>query len=151
MANQDFKLTDFDPPIASRKTIELIAIANGTTEFWQKEAIRQAQEELKKRNVSREYQDQVLQRWENKEVEREAAIRDELARNATESYPLWKLPLIMFGAPFLIIFRRFLPIKSLLDLHDEGYKKMFSQRLIMLICGIVLWYILIRMIDRICV
>ncbi len=147
MTNQDFKLTDFDPPIANRKTIELIAIANGTTEFWQEEAIRQAQEELKKRNVSREYQDQVLQRWENKEEEREAAIRDELARNATESYPLWKLPLIMFGTPFLIIFCRFLPIKSLLDLHNEGYKKMFLQRLIMLVCGMVLWYIIIRSID----
>ncbi len=48
--------TTFTPPISDRETEELILIANNTTNAWQEDAIRQAKEELKKRDISNDEQ-----------------------------------------------------------------------------------------------
>lgn len=42
----------FNPPIEKRTNEELIAIANSTTNDWQKEAVEQAKAEIVKRNPS---------------------------------------------------------------------------------------------------
>lgn len=84
--------------------------------------------------------------------ERKTAHQKELKRKASESYPWWKMFLILVGSPLLIIndFKQFVETRTLIDLWNEGLKKMFWQRLILLILGGLFWFVLIRSLDRSC-
>ena len=84
--------------------------------------------------------------------ERKTAYQKELKRNASESYPWWKMILILVGSPFLIInyIKQFFDTRTLQELWDEGCKKMFWQRLILLILGVLFWFVLIRSVERSC-
>ena len=84
--------------------------------------------------------------------ERKASHQEELKRKASESYPWWKMFLILLGSPFLIInaYKLFVDTRSLLDLWEEGYKKMFWQRLILLILGVLFWFVIIRSMEMSC-
>jgi aspartokinase len=53
---------EFDPPIHTRTTNELIAIAN-YTEDWNEEAIEQAKAELVKRGITKEEQEKKVNEW----------------------------------------------------------------------------------------
>jgi hypothetical protein len=81
----------FDPPIEQRETEELIEIANGTTEYWQQDAIELARAELIKRNISREEQDQVIHRWEEYDHKNEIEYQRQLESNAFERYSVKKM------------------------------------------------------------
>ena len=64
MKSRNNSSNTYTPPISDRETEELILIANNTTNAWQEDAIRQAKEELKKRNISYDEQNKVLQQSE---------------------------------------------------------------------------------------
>jgi hypothetical protein len=106
---------EFDPPIHTRTTNELIAIAN-YTEDWNEEAIEQAKAELVKRGITKEEQEKKVNEW-NEIAEKEWI--QELERRKVESYD-WSL-------------------------RKEGYVKKHKQRLltitmgISIILGMVLW------------
>ena len=57
-------MTEYNPPISTRETYDLIAIANSTTFDWEQDAIDQAKNELLKRGVTIEYQKEILSQWE---------------------------------------------------------------------------------------
>jgi hypothetical protein len=73
-------MTDFNPPIATRTTEELLKIV-GAVEKWNYEAVEQARAELKSRNV---LQDQIL----HAEYISKKADRYENLKRAKESYSL---------------------------------------------------------------
>lgn len=53
-------MDEFNPKISERTTEELIEIANSSKEVWVQDAIRQAKNELIKRNISKKQQDEFF-------------------------------------------------------------------------------------------
>ncbi|MBO4542468.1 MAG: hypothetical protein J5725_04715 [Bacteroidales bacterium] len=139
--------TTFTPPISDRETEELILIANNTTNAWQEDAIRQAKEELKKRDISNDEQNRVLQQSETYQKE----LEEDALNNTYISYSTGKMLLIFIGAPLLLLnsIYSFYEQKSLFVLRNEGYKLMFRQRLFLILGGILFWCIIFIIICKI--
>ena len=139
--------TTFTPPISDRETEELILIANNTTNAWQEDAIRQAKEELKKRNISKNEQNNVLQQSETYQKK----LEEETLHNTYLSYSTGKMLLIFIGSPLLLLnsIYSFYEQKSLFVLRNEGYKLMFRQRLFLILGGILFWCIIFIIICKI--
>jgi hypothetical protein len=131
-------VTDFIPPISNRDTEELIAIAYGTTDDWQQTAIDQAKEELKKRKVTKEEQNRILDNWKKDAEIFELAHQKQLEQNKTEGYTLGKMFYIFFVAPFILAGRWTVDL-SLSELKIENYKRKFKQRLFLLLGGTIFW------------
>ncbi len=91
--------TTYTPPISDRETEELILIANNTTNAWQEDAIRQAKEELKKRDISNDEQNKVLQQSETYQKE----LEEDALNNTYISYSTGKMLLIFIGSPLLLL------------------------------------------------
>ena len=135
-------MKEYNPPIASRDTEELIAIANGTPDDWQQDAINQAIDELKKRNVTREQQNKVLDHWKKEEEKLELAYQKQLKQNETEGYSTGKIIYIFLVAPFILAGRWTVDL-SLRELKTENYQKKFKQRLLLLLGGTTFWILLL--------
>lgn len=131
-------MTEFNPPISTRDTEELIAIANGTTDNWQQEAIDQAIDELRKRNITREQQNRILDLWKNEDEKLELAYQRQLEQNETEGYSTGKMIYIFLVAPFILVGRWTVDL-SLIELKRENYIKKFKQRLFLLLGGTTFW------------
>ena len=128
----------FDPPIKKRSTLELISMAHGTEEYWQAEAIKQAKEELVARKVSKEYQQDILAKWERENKNFEEQYQIWLENNQYERYTLWEMIKILFVSPIILTGQTEVG-DSLLDLKRFNYKIMVKQRIALLLGGIVLW------------
>jgi HD-like signal output (HDOD) protein len=131
---------EFKPPISSRETDELIAIVNDSTDSWQHEAIDQANEELAKRNISREYQIRVLKKWDKQAKKLDYIYQNRIKLNEHEGYSLIKMVCIFFLTPAILL-RRWNFDMSLRELREENFKKKYNQRLSMLLFGSI-FYIL---------
>ena len=131
-------MTEFNPPIETRETFELIAIANGTLDEWQQDAIDKAKDELRNRRISEEYQKLVLDNWIKEKKELEIAYQKQLQRNKTESYATLDMIYIFLVAPFILIGKWTVGL-SLRELKRENYSKKIKQRLLLLIGGIGFW------------
>ncbi len=131
-------MIEFNPPISRRDTEELIAIANGTIDDWQQDAIDQAKDELNKRKVTRYDQDKTLDRWKKKAEKLELAYQKKLEQNETESYTIEKMIYIFLMAPFILA-RQWTVGLSLSELKKENYQKKFNQRLFLLLGGTTFW------------
>jgi hypothetical protein len=124
---------EFDPPIHTRTTNELIAIAN-YTEDWNEEAIEQAKAELVKRGITKEEQEKKVNEW-NEIAEKEWI--QELERRKVESYDWLSLIFMTIYWPRTMLYDW--------SLRKEGYVKKHKQRLltitmgISIILGMVLW------------
>lgn len=118
---------EFDPPIASRSTNELIEIAN-YPENWNPSAIEQAQRELKNREITDEHQKEKVTKW-NKQAEKEH--RQEMAARSIESYGILELIWMTIRWPYSLL--------SDWNLRSDGYIRMHKERLISILAGIVLW------------
>lgn len=129
---------EYNPPIPARDTEELIEIANGTADDWQQEAINQAKEELKKRRVTKEYQDKILDGWKRETEELDLAYQKQLKINETEGYSIVKMIYIFLVAPLILIGRWTVDL-SLIELKSENYQKKFRQRLFLLLGGTAFW------------
>ncbi len=147
MESRNNSSTTFTTPISDRETEELILIANNTTNAWQEDAIRQAKEELKKRNISNDEQNKVLQQSETYQKK----LEEDTLHNAYISYSTGKMLLIFIGAPLLLLnsIYSFYEQKSLFILRNEGYKLMFRQRLFLILGGILFWCIIFIIICKI--
>jgi hypothetical protein len=135
-------MTEFNPPISSRDTDELILIANGTTEDWQQEGIDQAIIELKKRNVTSEYQNKIISDWKSEIKKNEIEYQEKLELNKNESYSMAKMIYIFITAP-LIIFGKWTIDYSLFELKQENYIKKYRQRILLLIGGFSFWILVL--------
>jgi hypothetical protein len=131
-------MTEFNPPIETRETLELIAIANGTLDEWQQEAIDKAKDELKNRGISDEYQKKVVDKWIKEIKQSEIAYQSQLDQNKTESYSTLDMIYIFLVAPFLLVGKWTVGL-SLRELKRENYSKKIRQRLLLLIGGIGFW------------
>ncbi len=138
-------MTEFNPPIETRETLELIAIANGTRNEWQQEAIDQAKDELRNRGISDEYQKKVVDKWIEERKQFEIAYQKQLELNKTESYLTWEMIYILLVAPFILVGKWTVGL-SLRELKRENYSKKNKQRLLLLIGGVAFW-ILIGMLS----
>ena len=141
-------MSTFDPPMSERDTEDLVAIAHGTTENWQREAIDQAREELIKRGITDEHQQRILARWEKQEKRVEQEYAKWLSDNATESYALAEKAFIFAIAPFIILAPwKFSSGPSLRVLKEQDYQRKFAQRRILLWSGTLSWIFLIIIYD----
>jgi len=116
---------EFRPPISNRATVELIEIANSSTEFWQQAAIDQAKVELEKREISKEYQQSVIDEWFEEEKMLEIAYQKQLLLNETERYTWGEMLGILFASPFIMAGRWYFEL-SLPELKRQNFKKKFK-------------------------
>lgn len=132
-------MSKFYPPISERETEELIRIAHSTTEYWQLEAINQAQNELVKRKVTQNEQKEILEKWEKEAVSYFKKIDEQLEKNKTESYTIWEMISIFIFGP-LNFFRRY---DDVFILRKENFYLKFKQRIIILTLGFITWFLFI--------
>ena len=133
-------ITKFIPPIEDRDTDELIAMAHGSTEHWQEEAIKQAKEELIRRNISEEYQNKVLSKWEDEARKFKEEWQKQLEKNATEKYSIFQQVIIFFATP-LILLGKIDYDQSVTDLKQLNFKIKAKQRIIALIVGSLVYFL----------
>ncbi len=135
---------EFNPPIATRETLELIAIANGTLDDWQQEAIDQAKDELNNRGISDHLQKKVIEKWREERNQLEIAHQKQLELNKTKSYLAWERIYIFAVAPLILIGKWRVGL-SLRELKRENYLKKIKQRLLLLIGGIAVWILIFEL------
>lgn len=125
----------FIPPLEQRETEELIGIANCDNDDWQPEAKIQAKIVLEKREISEEFQREVLQRWENENREFLELQEIQFQKNEISEYKKFELVLIFLFSPFILL-GKFHYDMSISDLKQQHFKKKSDQRLILLIAGL---------------
>ena len=134
-------MTKFNPPISKRETEELIQIAYSSTEHWQQEAINQAKQELIKRNVTQEQQNEIIAKW-NKEADKYLKEEtDRLEKNRTESYEVWEMVILFIFGPILFIKPFIFNSHSLFTLRGQNYFLKFKQRIIIFALSFISWFL----------
>ena len=126
-----FKMTDFKPPIATRTTKELLKIV-GAVEKWNGEAVEQARNELKLRNVS---QDHIR----HAEYLSKKADKYEDLKKAKESYSVCDFVFEPIGTTFEVLFSW--------ELKKDGFlRKAEQQKRIRLVLGLLIMALIIYII-----
>jgi len=97
--------------------------------------------ELEKREISKEYQQSVIDKWFEEKI-LEIAYQKQLLLNETERYTWGEMLGILFASPFIMAGRWYFEL-SLPELKRQNFKKKFKQRLILLIIGPFLWFFII--------
>lgn len=123
-----------EPPLEERELDEVVAIAHSTPDEWQQEVIELAKQELQRRNVSLEEQENIINQWYKN-------IEDWENENSTESYSKWEMIKILFLAPAYLTCK-VTPDYSLTELKADNYLKKHKQRIILLIAGTILYFIM---------
>lgn len=141
-------MTVYSPPINTRSTPEFVGIIYGTTENWQQEAIDQAKAELIKRNVTKEYQQKLIDQWEKEIKVEEIKEQQRLEKNATESYEFIEMLLIFFGAPLILLNKYYSSRPTLWQLKSQNYQLKFKQRASLLIGGLIFWVLFFWVIGK---
>ncbi len=118
---------EFDPPIPSRSTDELIEIAN-YPENWNSIAVEQATKELTNRGVTIEQQKEVVEKW-NAQAEKEH--KREMELRAKVSYGILDLIWMTLRWPYTLFFDW--------SLKKEGFHRMHKERHYSILAGILLW------------
>ncbi len=132
------KRTKFFPPIEERETEELIGIAHSTKDFWQQEAINQAKVELEKRNISKEYQLELVTKW-NEEIKKHERQREkELEENELKKYSIIQQFIIFLISPLILLGKVDYDM-SITDLKEENFKEKIKQRRFALIAGTIVY------------
>lgn len=134
-------MTQFTPPISERTTEELIEIANcNDKNIWQLEATKQAQQELVKRNISQEEQNEVIEKW-NQELQ--VLLKKEkegLEKNKTESYEIWEMIVLFLFGPLLFVRPYIFNSHTIFTLRSENFFLKFKQRIIIFVLSFIAWY-----------
>jgi len=135
-------MKEFHPPIHTRETEELVVIAHASPEEWQHEAIDQAQAELRRRGITADEQQSILNIWRDAQAKKKIETEQRRALNKTENYSAKQMLMIVVSVP-LIFLIRWKTDHSLVELWRENYKRKFWQRLILLLIGTSAWIALI--------
>jgi hypothetical protein len=128
------KITNFFPPIEERETEELIGIAHSTTDYWQQEAIDQALAELEKRNISKEYQLELVAKWNESIKDFERQLEKQFKENESKKYSILQQIIIFLISP-LILLGKVNYDMSMTDLKNEHFLEKVKQRRMALIAG----------------
>lgn len=135
---------EFNPPVNERQTKELLNIISND-EKWAKEIQTLAEEELYRRNFTKQTIEQEKQKRINtlKQIyERKA---DQLEKNRTESYTIAEMIAIVVFFPFSF-FIHFNPLTEFWELDAGNYKKKIWQRITLIVISLFLWFQLLRLI-----
>jgi hypothetical protein len=135
-------LSQFNPPIQHKETDELIRIVNDPFDEWQEEARQQAENELDKRNVSKEYRQKLISDWNQDLRKANLARQQQLEKNATEGYSVFLMIYILLAAPLILLGKLRIGL-SIWELKDENFRKKLRQRVLLLIGGILFWIFII--------
>jgi hypothetical protein len=141
---------EFNPPVSQWETDHLVFIVNDETLFWEQDAIRQAREELNRRNVTPEYEQSVLADTEKNDAFGERLLElgeAEMKANADEEYTTGEKIAILVCAPLIITNGSgiFQVGNSLSELKSFGCKVKYRTRAKLLILGVVMWAALISL------
>ena len=140
----------FDPPVSGFNDQGLIDIIESGSDQYQQEYIDEAKAELKRRKLSEEetvrlineyYSNSYIPQYQQNQLEKERLAKNELA-----TYTLGEMALIVLAAPFILIGRYVRTKDSLLSLWAESFKRKFLQRLLCLIAGVAIWYLILKLI-----
>lgn len=141
------KRTKFIPPIEVRETEELICIAHSDKDYWQQEAIDQAKIELENRNIKKEYQLELVTKWNNEIEEFERQWEKQLKENELKKYSFLQQLIIFLISPLILLGKVDYDM-SITNLRQENYKEKVKQRRIALIVGTLVYlstlYILLK-------
>lgn len=125
-------MTQYNPPIETRETDELIIISKSSTDEWQQTAIDIAKSELSKRGFN---QTKIDLRYSELEKRFKIQIEYELEQASKEDFNVFeKLWIILFWPRE--IFRNW-------DLRQEGYLLKAKRRLQLIGLGVIIYLILI--------
>ena len=135
---------EFNPAVNERQTKELLNIISND-EKWAKEIQILAEEELYRRNFTKqtiEHEKQKRITTLKKFYERKA---EQLEKNRTESYTITEMILIVIFFPFSF-FLYLNPLTEFSELDAENFKKKIWQRVILIVISLFLWFQLLRLI-----
>lgn len=125
-------MTQYNPPIESRDTDELILISKSSIEEWQQSAIDISKGELKKRGLS---QTQIDSRYSELEKEFNEQIETELKIASEEDYSVFeKIWMILFWPREL--FHGWY-------LKRDGYTLKAKRRIQLILTGLIFYVIMI--------
>ncbi|WOK07765.1 hypothetical protein RT717_03890 [Imperialibacter roseus] len=126
---------EFDPPIPSRSTDELIAII-AFPDMWNLAAVEQARSELAKRNVGTDEQAERIA-LVSRQAEQEQ--KREMEAKAVETYGLYDLFWMSVKLPYTIL--------SDWYLKRDGYTRKHKERLYSIGAGIVMYAFILLWVD----
>lgn len=141
------KRTKFFPPIEERETEELIGMVHNSNDFWQQEAIDQAKIELEKRNISKEYQLEIVTKWNEEFNENKRQWEKQLQENELEMYSFSQQLIIFLISP-LILLGKLNYDMSITDLKNQNFKEKVKQRRSALITGTIVYFLLFYMLFK---
>jgi len=125
-------MTQYNPPIETRETDELILIIKSSTDEWQQTAIDIAKEELKKRGLS---QTQINSRYTELAKDFNELIETELKNASEEDYSVFeKIWMILFWPREL--FHGWY-------LKRDGYTLKAKRRIQLILTGLIFYIIMI--------
>lgn len=125
-------MTQYNPPIETRETDELIIISKSNTDEWQQTAIDIAKAELVKRGLN---QTQINSRYLDLEQEFQTQIESELKEASEEDFSAFEKIWIIFFWP-RELFHNW-------TLRKDGYVLKSKRRLQLIGLGVIVYLILI--------
>lgn len=125
-------MTQYNPPIETRETDELIIISKSNTDEWQQAVIDIAKAELVKRGLN---QTQINSRYLDLEKDFQTQIESELKEASEEDFSVFEKIWIIFFWP-REIFHNW-------TLRKDGYVLKSKRRLQLIGLGIIVYLILI--------
>jgi hypothetical protein len=137
-------IMEYNPPINERQTKELLNIISND-EKWVKKIQILAEEELYRRNFTKQTIEQEKQKRLNTLKKFYARKADQLEKNRTESYTTAEMIAIVIFFPFSF-FIHFNPLTEFWKLDAGNYKKKIWQRIILIVISLFLWFQLLRLI-----
>ncbi len=138
-------MKSFYPPISDRETDQLIEMAHcKNRDVWQLEATNQARMELKRRRISLEYQEEVLNaKWRaDDRIERWERRTQEM--NKKISYPKWEMIVIFLFGPLMFFRPHIFNNHTLFSLYEDKFYLKLKQRILLLLVSFLSWLLFIH-------
>ncbi len=135
---------EFHPPINARETKELLTII-GNDKEWSKEIQALAEEELCRRNFTRQTIEQEKQRRINTLKKIYSRKAEQLEKNRTDSYTITEMIRIVIFFPFSF-FVHINPLTEFWELEARNFNKKIWQRIILIVISLFFWFQLLKLI-----
>ena len=135
---------EFTPPLTERKTKELLKIISNDKK-WSKEIQTLAEEELFRRNFSKQNIEEEKQKRKNIFSKYSQRKTSNLEKSRSESYTLIEMISTIIFFPFSFVFLQN-PLTEFWKLDEGNFKKKIRQRIILIILSIFLWFQLLKLI-----
>jgi hypothetical protein len=135
---------EFHPPINERQTKQLLNIISND-EKWAKEIQTLAEEELYRRNFTKQTIEKEKQKRINKLNKFYERKADQLENNRMESYTITEMILIVIFFPFSFSLH-LNPLTEFWELDAGNFKKKIWQRIILIVISLFAWFQILRFI-----